>query len=482
MRRRRSFRLVLPLLLAGTGTSVRGDDLPEPILSSDARFAIPVDVAAGESTAEVRLYVSDDAGAAWRLYRSAKPPLDSFEFAASGEKEYWFHVRTTDAAGTESPAGPMLPELRVIVDRTPPKLELNAERTADGGVVVRWKLDDPHAAPDSLKLSYRSMAGGSQPRDIAPTRSKRQGDDRNAAGEVQWLPDDAGKLVVRAEAADRAENRASTEIVVSEAAGPGVTLPRAAAGPSPAVTQLPSVPTTSGAALPAAAPAAAPPRDPSLPLMVNSKSFELDYDLNRAAAGPATKVEVWGTRDDGRTWVPLGVDEDRRSPTAVTVDEEGLYGFAIVVETAAGPATAPRGGDAPEIRVGVDLTVPRVRLTTAEPDDENRPCTLKIRWEAHDPNLGPQAVSLSYAATPQGPWIPLAVGVANTGSAACRFDPLGPDFAYLKLDVRDEAGNVGTFTTTASIPIDKRPAPPQVAQLQRADGKKSGPRWYHVLR
>lgn len=497
MRRRCTALLTAALFCCGVAPSARAETLPEPIVSGDAKFAIPVDVAAGpDAPAELRLYLSEDLGRTWRLFMSAKPPLEGFDFAAPAEREYWFHVRTVDAQGIETPTGPMTPELRVVVDTTPPKLELKAERTKAGGVIVKWNLDDAHAAADTFKLSYRSMAGGQQVREIVPSRSKRQGDEHSAAGEIEWLPDDAGKIVVRAEAADLAENRTTTELTVAEAAGPGVELPRAAAAPlpQPSPTLLaPAAPI--GAAPPSALSAptdvtasqtarpAAAPRDPLQPMMVNSASFELDYDLRREGTAPVTKVEVWGTRDDGRHWVLLGVDDDRQSPTSVSVDGEGLYGFAVTVHTATVPGTPPKAGDAPEIRVGVDLTLPRVRLTTAEPDAEGRACALKINWEANDAHLGTDAVSLSYAASPQGPWLPLASQTANTGHAVCHFDPQGPDQAFLKLEVRDQAGNVGRFTTTAPIPIDKRPAPFRMVGTQSDNGKqRPAPKWFHVLR
>jgi hypothetical protein len=195
-----------------------------------------------------------------------------------------------------------------------------------------------------------------------------------------------------------------------------------------------------------------------------------------------TNVEVWGTRDEGRTWVLLGSDEDRASPTAVSVDRAGVYGFTVVVDTAAAPARRPHPGDAPEIRVGVDLSIPTVRLTTAEPDADSTPCRLKINWEAKDDNLGPQSVSLSYAGSPAGPWLPLATGVPNDGGFVCSFDPQGPDNAFLRIEVRDEAGNLGTFTTTAPIPIEKKPVTFHFAGAQNTEGKKAGPKWFHVLR
>ena len=70
----------------------------------------------------------------------------------------------------------------------------------------------------------------------------------------------------------------------------------------------------------------------------------------------------------------------------------------------------------------------------------------------------------------------------NDGGTLCNFDPQGPDNAYLRIEVRDDAGNLGTFTTSAPIPVEKRPITFHLAGAQSAEGKKPGPKWYHVLR
>jgi hypothetical protein len=75
----------------------------------------------------------------------------------------------------------------------------------------------------------------------------------------------------------------------------------------------------------------------------------------------------------------------------------------------------------------------------------------------------------------------LAVGVPNDGGRLCTFDAYGPDSVYLRIEVRDDAGNLGAFSTTTPIPVEKRPTQMHFAGAKR-EGSAGAPKWYHVLR
>jgi hypothetical protein len=338
---------------------------------------------------------------------------------------------------------------------------------------VNWKIDDLRADADSLKLKYKTSENAPWT-EVVAARTKRQGDVTGAAGTVEWVPPgDLATLVLRMEAADAAGNSASKEIRLGNDA-------TAANGPA-AEIGIPA--TANGSPAVGALTMPAEPRDPSQPLFVNSLSFELDYDVDRVPAGSIEKVELWGTRDDGVTWVRLGTDADRKSPCTVNVEREGRYGFIIVADAAGGVSgRVPRAGDSPEIRVVVDLAAPKVRLTTAEPDPAGGPGSLKINWLASDQHLGPKSVSLAYSASAHGPWLPLAIGVPNDGGRVCRFDLQSPDKVFLRIEVRDEAGNLGAFSTTTSIPIEKRQVNFRTAGGGNEPRTNAAPKWFHVLR
>lgn len=190
------------------------------------------------------------------------------------------------------------------------------------------------------------------------------------------------------------------------------------------------------------------------PRMLDSRAFELEYDVDSVGPSGIGKVELWGTRDNGRTWSVYGVDSDQRSPIGATVEGEGIYGFRIVVQSGNGlGGRPPVEGDTPDIWLGIDLTKPVARITAADVAAEGG--ELNIRWEAGDAALDTRPISLAFSANPQGPWTPLAAGLENTGSYQWRLDSRVPDRIYLRIEARDEAGNLGVYETPEAISLDR---------------------------
>ena len=192
------------------------------------------------------------------------------------------------------------------------------------------------------------------------------------------------------------------------------------------------------------------------PRMVNSRRFELGYDVDSIGSDGISKVELWGTRDGGRNWQCFGTDRDTRSPFPVTVDAEGVYGFRMIVETTSGLRGAtPHSGDLPEIWVGVDTSKPTAQLVSAQPQPASKTTEVVMRWEAEDQLLAARPITLLFSQSPTGPWTVLASGLENTGEYHWRIDARIPDSIYIRLEVRDEAGNVRAVETSQPVSIDR---------------------------
>jgi hypothetical protein len=190
------------------------------------------------------------------------------------------------------------------------------------------------------------------------------------------------------------------------------------------------------------------------PHLINTRRIELDYDVDPAGSTGVEKVEVWGTRDAGQTWSRVASDEDHRSPAVVTVDNDGLYGFRIIVaDTNGAREEPPRAGDAPDVTIGVDTAKPVAQLTGAGLGTGAEASTVTIRWQASDAQLTARPVSLFYSIEAAGPWSPIAMDLENLGRHVWRPDSSTPRHVYLRMEVRDQAGNVQAVSTPEPVSL-----------------------------
>lgn len=278
---------------------------------------------------------------------------------------------------------------------------------------------------------------------------------------------------------------AAPMVVTPAPAGPLVTTPPAPPAPMVAPAAPGAVPTfdprTATAPTPISAqqPAAAPGVELSRGQVVPSLTFDLNYQVDQRGPSGIQRVDLYATKDDGRTWVwwskHAGNDPTIRVNLGIpsNTQPEGQYGFRLVPVSGAGLSDGiPVPGDAPDIRVVVDVTAPVVRIfpPAADPAD---PTVLILQWEATDRNFGDDPITLEWSDGPTGPWRPVvgaadgpvvqagvagpvsaARRVANTGRYAWRVPAGLPPRVYLKVTARDAAGNPTEQVTREPLLID----------------------------
>ena len=463
-----------------------------PRVLRQTAFNIPFSVDGSLKVIEVQLFVSTDQGATWQFYARRHPSAGHFPFRAQGDGAFWFASRTVDQTLRPPDIKNLRPELYVIVDTVEPSFAFEATVGEGGEINSSWRISDPTLDPDSLKVQYQPRIGQAW-KPVSAEQKQETPSAGQLVGSMNWRPEGAGHtLNLKAEVADRAGNKAVVtrllflptkdarrQSLVSavppadpfsamreQSESPAVWPPNAQSPPpdqrrpptdAPHADHAATIPTTTRLVAKTAeletgasdAPrindanrVALPPGE--RPRMTRAKRFQLDYAIDAVGPSGVKQVELWGTRDGGRTWSVWNIDEDRKSPVEVAVQEDGLFGFQVVVvgnNGLAGPA--PRNGDLADLWVGVDTTAPQVRLMSVIYGEGSRAGQLDIRWTASDTRLAERPIVLSFSDQPAGPWTTIAAGLPNSGQYYWSIDPRVPKRLFLRIEVRDEAGNHG---------------------------------------
>ena len=475
----------------------------DPVYTSRTRFRIPFQLDDSEiqrlNAQEVRLFLSIDHGHSWQHVQSARPDAGRFEFQAPGDGEYWFDVKTLDASQRHYPdTRGYRPGLSVIVDSTPPVLELVATEPAPDRVQVDWKVHDANVEPSALTLEYRDGASAWQRIAIVP----------RLAGRTAWTMPIGVEMSVRGRVSDRCGNVGSDECHVQRYAGRALSnLPSASAIPAGHAGSVPALPPIGNLSPPLQPPVpgtATTDPDAHLPRyqgpqvnrgsaadanrfpgsapgihaqspdqhvgpqtagpsteargrvrLVKSTRFQLGYKLDDVGPSGVSGVELFVTEDAGVTWYRYGVDDDQSSPFHVEVPGEGTYGFTIRARSGAGLALRPpRPGQAPTVVVAVDLTPPQVLLNPVETRAEGQTGQALITWIAYDAHPASRPVYISYAPTGDGPWEPISGWQVDTGSFSWLLGAELPPRVYFRVTFRDAAGNLSYSVTPEPIVVD----------------------------
>jgi hypothetical protein len=195
--------------------------------------------------------------------------------------------------------------------------------------------------------------------------------------------------------------------------------------------------------------------------LVNSTRFRIEYQIRSVGPSGIRAVHVYITEDGGRKWWHYDLDPDRQSPFDVEVPADGTYGFAFRVENGAGVmASPPQPGEPPAVTVTVDQTAPVVQLLPLDRSKGDVAGMIQLRWTAQDRALAERPVSLFYSSQRSGPWTPIERDLPNNGSYNWLLPTLADaDRVYVRIEVRDQAGNVGVQESERPLVIDlSRPA------------------------
>lgn len=505
-----------------------------PIKSRSLKLEIEYKPEQRKSIQRVELCVSRDQGQTWEIEAAVTPDQDHFVFTPKEDGLYWVTMMIVFRDNRRDPPdiGRLAPDRiqKLMVDTTAPVVRLKAQRVGEE-VVVDWEVEDKFPNDAATQVSYKPTGPGAvgnwQP---VPAGAVS----KNSA---RFKPATTGPIAVQVTTQDVAGNQGSASQEVSTGVAVGYVTPpappthtaaRAPAGPlpppslgdigaggivpppsipgagpvspapaAPPTTPVPAAPTGQPNWMPQSAPAPLPPvaSDPGpQPIAVgagyapapaavpqaNTKQinflrFDLQYQLESGPSG-VSRIDLYVTRDEGRTWTRWSQHDGRESPLRVQLDArfnqqpEGDYGFRLVPVSGAGLTDgAPKAGSAPEMRVHVDVTPPMIKVfaPTADPSQRN---VLVLHWEATDRNFGQDPIAIEWSEQPTGPWKPVAgdsvVSVASQPPAPANRLPntgtyswvlpatLSTHQVYLKFAAWDVAGNRSEVITPRPVLVD----------------------------
>jgi hypothetical protein len=274
--------------------------------------------------------------------------------------------------------------------------------------------------------------------------------------------------------------------LTSGTSGHPPTLPRL--GPEPGPAPGPTMPAPSPVASTSGTPPGTPPAPPAtsfsslsgggmLPAvqLVNTPQYKIEFEVTRFGPSGVGGVDVYLTADDGKSWKQYppadthpvlpqnaapGAQTPLRGSVTITLPREGVvFGISLVIRSRAGLCKPPpKPGDPPQVRVEVDTTLPTAELY-APIVDPARKDALLLRWTANDRNLTNTPITLEWKARKEDPWqvigpaeLPHTPGQPGQYSWQPPADI--PPSVFLKLTVRDGAGNKAVAESTEPVLVD----------------------------
>ncbi len=471
----------------------------EPLVTNVGRFEIPFDVEADpgqQPEGFAVLFGSQDGGRNWEKLNTVPAASGSFTFSAPRDGRYSFAIRTTDAQGNLQQAiQGSAPELDVVVDTVAPEIRLDLLDVGTGQVLINWVTKDAAVVPQTLMIEFADGTDG---------RWKPVPLTAAASGQTSILAHAGSVVSVRSAVQDAAGNQGetSTQLVLKSPVAAGNVVPGNQSSPSIAAPLGPSPfpglnPSTSGPSITVGSINAATgspqmqtgdasggfvqpqPTYSSSPVVssgllttvpaqeasfqsaagaqvVNHHIFDLEYQVDDVGPSGVSAVELFVTEDGGQHWFTYGNDDDVRSPVLIDTRGEGTFGFAVRVRNGLGFADdAPQPGQAPEMVVTVDESLPMIELAqpTMRTDGFG---TIQLLWHVREQNPASTPVRLEYAAAPNGPWTPVFDWQFDQSGYQWGVRPGTPTQLYFRLLARDAAGNVATAQTMQPVVVDLR--------------------------
>lgn len=186
------------------------------------------------------------------------------------------------------------------------------------------------------------------------------------------------------------------------------------------------------------------------PILSRQKAFRIPFHIDPAERGRTVDVQLFVSKDRGRTWAKAGSAGPDQAAFAFRVPEDGEYWFAVRTADRRGqtypPSTEPY---VPALKVVVDSHEPRLTLLPLT----RLGSEVGVEWEASDATLDLTSLRVEYAGATGEGWH--RVPVAPLAKGQTRWIVGGPAAVSVRARIKDRAGNLAT----TQVQIDAYKAP-----------------------
>lgn len=125
-----------------------------------------VDDVGPSGVGSVELFITQDNGRRWFRYGEDTDRTSPFDVKVNQDGEYGFTIRVHSGAGlaNDPPTPGELPSMTVVVDQSPPALELLSVEQGRGAdlnqIQIRWRTQDIHPSDKPISLYYSANPNG----------------------------------------------------------------------------------------------------------------------------------------------------------------------------------------------------------------------------------------------------------------------------------------------------------------------------------
>ena len=217
---------------------------------------------------------------------------------------------------------------------------------------------------------------------------------------------------------------------------------------------------------------AAGPAQTSDVVPITKRNFKIPILIEPARRPGIKLLKLYVSRDQGATWEEAGNRTSDQDHFAYYAPADGIYWFTVSVVDQQNNEQPPSPHKvAPNQKILVDSTLPDVKFTAADRQGQD----VSVSWEIREDNVDLESFRLEYRpadAPATALWY--AVPAARELSGTARFRVENPAAIVVRLEVKDQAGNLGTQQKelagppverplTAAAPVPPPPAPVAVA-------------------